>query len=331
MKQYVVTGMSCAACQARVEKAVSKVPGVDSVSVSLLTNSMGVTGTADDASVIEAVENAGYGASVKGADMRGPAQEDVLKDRETPKLKKRLMTSVIFLLILMYMSMGHNMWGWPLPSFFTHNHLALTLTQMILAAIVMIINHKFFTSGFSSLIHGAPNMDTLVALGSSVSFGWSVIVFYKMCGMITAGAGSMELMDLYHNQLYFESAAMIPALITVGKMLEAMSKGRTTDALKSLMRLAPKTARSSRGSARSMSPHSRASRSRSTSSRVIRSARPQSISRDTSDAGLHASARTRHSHRLSGWSLTRRPQRRRSRELRIKSPGYLFPQSSPLP
>ncbi|MBQ4361673.1 MAG: heavy metal translocating P-type ATPase [Lachnospiraceae bacterium] len=242
MKQYVVTGMSCAACQARVEKAVSKVPGVDSVSVSLLTNSMGVTGTADDASVIEAVENAGYGASVKGADMRGPAQEDVLKDRETPKLKKRLMTSVIFLLILMYMSMGHNMWGWPLPSFFTHNHLALTLTQMILAAIVMIINHKFFTSGFSSLIHGAPNMDTLVALGSSVSFGWSVIVFYKMCGMITAGAGSMELMDLYHNQLYFESAAMIPALITVGKMLEAMSKGRTTDALKSLMRLAPKTA-----------------------------------------------------------------------------------------
>ena len=244
--------MSCAACQARVEKAVAKVPGVETVSVSLLTNSMGVTGTARDADIIDAVERAGYGAREKGAD-RNPggsghytaelaAQEEALKDRETPKLKKRLILSAVFLFVLMYISMGHNMWGWPLPAYFVHNHLGLTLTQMILAAIVMIINHKFFTSGFSSLIHGAPNMDTLVALGSSVSFAWSTFVFYEMCGMIARGAAQMDLMDLYHGQLYFESAAMIPALITIGKMLEAMSKGRTTNALKSLMQLAPKTA-----------------------------------------------------------------------------------------
>ena len=244
-----MTGMSCAACQARVEKAVSKVPGVTGVSVSLLTNSMGVEGSAAREEIIRAVENAGYGASVKGgardretAETGFAAEEDALKDRETPKLRKRLILSAAFLLALMYITMGFNMWGWKLPAWFTHNHLGLTLTQMILAAIVMAINRKFFTSGFSALVHRAPNMDTLVALGSSVSFGWSLYVFYRMCGMITAGADNMELMEMYHNQLYFESAAMIPALITVGKMLEAKSKGRTTDALKSLMRMAPKTA-----------------------------------------------------------------------------------------
>ncbi|MBQ9425145.1 MAG: heavy metal translocating P-type ATPase [Erysipelotrichaceae bacterium] len=247
MEQYIVTGMSCAACQARVEKAVGKVPGVSSVSVSLLTNSMGVEGTAQSCDIIKAVEDAGYGASLKGKQSQEKtsslsAEEEARKDRETPKLKKRLLLSAFFLAVLMYITMGHNMWGWPLPAFFTHNHLALALTQLLLAIIVMIINHKFFTSGFSSLLHGAPNMDTLVALGSSVSLFWSVIVFYKMCCMITNGASNMDLMETYHNELYFESAAMIPALITIGKMLEAMSKGRTTDALKSLMKLAPKTA-----------------------------------------------------------------------------------------
>ena len=248
MKQFVVTGMSCAACQARVEKAVSGVPGVSACSVSLLTNSMGVEGAVSDEAVIRAVEKAGYGASLKGAaEQKGTgggfaAEEEALKDHETPKLKRRLALSVGFLLVLMYITMGHNMWNWPLPVWFQHNHLALTLTQMLLALIVMLINRKFFTSGFGSLIHGAPNMDTLVALGSAVSFGWSLFVFYEMCGMITQGADNAQLMDIYHNQLYFESAAMIPALITVGKMLEAMSKGRTTDALKSLMKLAPKTA-----------------------------------------------------------------------------------------
>lgn len=240
--------MSCAACQARVEKAVAKVPGVSSVSVSLLTNSMGVEGNAAPTDIILAVEAAGYGASLKGAGQKTAKtnhiaeEEEALKDRETPKLKRRLILSAGFLLLLMYITMGFNMWGWPLPAYFHHNHLGLTLTQMILAAIVMIINRKFFTGGFSSLFHGAPNMDTLVALGSSVAFAWSVFVFYEMCGMVTGGTDNMELMDLYHNQLYFETAAMIPALITVGKMLEALSKGRTTDALKSLMKLAPKTA-----------------------------------------------------------------------------------------
>ena len=250
MEQYIVTGMSCAACQARVEKAVSKVPGVTACSVSLLTNSMGVEGTAGREEIIRAVENAGYGAAPKEAaqenDRRATgtfaAEEEALKDRETPKLKRRLILSVGFLAVLMYITMGHNMWGWPLPAYFEHNHLALTLTQMLIALIVMAINGRFFTSGFGSLIHGAPNMDTLVALGSSVSFGWSLFVFFEMCGLITRGAQNMDLMELYHGQLYFESAAMIPALITVGKMLEAMSKGRTTDALKSLMKLAPKTA-----------------------------------------------------------------------------------------
>ena len=248
MEQYIVTGMSCAACQARVEKAVEKVPGVSSVSVSLLTNSMGVEGTASEAEIIRAVEAAGYGASLKGAaaENRGAdalkAEEDALKDRETPVLKRRLLLSVGFLLLLMYITMGHHMAGFPLPAFLVHNHLALTLTQMLLALTVMIINGKFFTGGFRSLLRGAPNMDTLVALGSSVSFGWSLFVFYRMCGMIAGGASGGALMDLYQGQLYFESTAMIPALITVGKMLEARSKGKTTDALKSLMKLAPRTA-----------------------------------------------------------------------------------------
>ncbi|MBR3203848.1 MAG: heavy metal translocating P-type ATPase [Solobacterium sp.] len=246
MEQYIVTGMSCAACQARVEKAVSQVPGVNSCSVSLLTNSMGVEGDASSSDIIRAVEQAGYGASLKNATSKNTstlaAEEEALKDRETPKLKKRLLLSVGFLIVLMYVSMGHNMLNLPVPSFLEHNHLGLTLVQMILALTVMIINGKFFTSGFSSLAHGSPNMDTLVALGSAVSFLWSLVVFFQMTVMITGGSPNMDLMPLYHNELYFESAAMIPALITVGKMLEAMSKGRTTDALKGLMKLAPKTA-----------------------------------------------------------------------------------------
>ncbi len=247
MEKYQVSGMSCAACQARVEKVVSKVPGVTSVSVSLLTNSMGVEGSASKDAVIRAVEEAGYGAVCLANGKRvqkgtTSSDEEMLRDTETPKLKKRLILSVGFLAVLMYITMGHHMLGWPLPSYLVHNHLGLTLTQMILALIVMIINGKFFTSGFFSLMHGAPNMDTLVALGSSVSFLYSLSVFYKMCRLITDGAANTDLMDLYQGQLYFESAAMIPALITVGKMLEAMSKGKTTDALKSLMKLAPKTA-----------------------------------------------------------------------------------------
>ena len=241
MKQYTVTGMSCAACQARVEKAVSAVPGVTSCAVSLLTNSMGVEGTAADGEIIRAVREAGYGASVRGA-ASASAGEDLLEDTETPKLKRRLILSLGFLLVLMYLTMGAHMLGAPLPAFLRGNHLALTLTQLLLALCVMIINGKFFTSGFSSLWHRAPNMDTLVALGSSVSFLWSTAVFYRMCGIIAGGGTNADLMDLYHSQLYFESAAMIPALITVGKMLESISKGHTTDALKSLMRIAPKTA-----------------------------------------------------------------------------------------
>lgn len=247
MKQFLVEGMSCAACQARVEKAVSKVNGVTSCSVSLLTNSMGVEGTASDNDIIKAVVDAGYSAKLKGAEKNEKSKcsfdEDVLKDTETPKLVKRLKWSAFFLLVLMYITMGHNMLNLPLPKYFEHNHIALAITQMLLAIIVMLINQKFFTSGFKSLIHLAPNMDTLVALGSSVSFLWSLAVLYNMCGMITKGVSNMDLMPLYHNELYFESAAMIPCLITIGKTLEAMSKGRTTDALKSLMKLAPKTAR----------------------------------------------------------------------------------------
>ncbi len=248
MEQYIVTGMSCAACQNRVEKAVSKVPGVTGVSVSLLTNSMGVEGTAKPEEIIRAVEEAGYGAGRKGEKHKEAgsdflaAEEDALKDRETPRLKRRLLLSIGFLAALMYITMGHNMAGWPLPAFFEHNHLALTLSQMLLALAVMMINRDFFTGGFRSLFHGAPNMDTLVAMGSTAAFGWSLFVFFRMCGMITEGIPNSELMDLYHGELYFEAAAMIPALITVGKMLEARSKGRTTDALRSLMKLAPKRA-----------------------------------------------------------------------------------------
>ena len=249
MEHYIVTGMTCASCQAHVEKAVAKVPGVKSVSVSLLTNSMAVDGTATDEQVIKAVEDAGYGArpqaaggSRSAASARLAAEEEALKDTETPKLVRRLELSIAFLLLLMYITMGHNMLNWPLPEFLVHNHLGLALTQMLLALTVMIINRAFFISGFKSLFHGAPNMDALVALGSSVSFGWSVYIFYRMTWMITGGAANMDLMELYHNELYFESAAMIPALITVGKTLESLSKGRTTDALKNLMKMEPKTA-----------------------------------------------------------------------------------------
>ena len=243
MEQYTVTGMSCAACSARVEKAVSKVPGVTSCSVSLLTNSMGVEGSADPASIISAVEAAGYGASVKGADKKAntlEADEAALEDKETPVLKRRLIASVGFLLVLMYFSMGHMMWGWPLPAWFQDNHIAMGIVQMILAAIVMVINQKFFISGFKSLWHRAPNMDTLVAMGSMASFVWSV---YVLLAMTRAQVdGNMDAVMNYMMDFYFESAAMILTLITVGKMLEAKSKGRTTDALKSLMKLAPKTA-----------------------------------------------------------------------------------------
>ncbi|MBQ6647202.1 MAG: copper-translocating P-type ATPase, partial [Clostridia bacterium] len=242
MKQYTVTGMSCAACQARVEKAVSAVEGVTACSVSLLTNSMGVEGDVSPELVIKAVEKAGYGASVKGEKKQDSPDEDALKDTETPVLKRRLILSVGFLIVLMYITMGHNMWSWPLPAYFEHNHLGLSLTQMLIALIVMLINKKFFVSGFKAVLHRAPNMDTLVALGSGVSFAWSLYALFKMCGMITRGADNMALMEIYHNELYFESAAMIPALITVGKLLEALSKGRTTNALKALMKLSPKTA-----------------------------------------------------------------------------------------
>lgn len=249
MKQFTVTGMTCASCQAHVEKAVAKVPGVSSVTVSLLTNSMAVDGTAGDSEIVRAVENAGYGASPReeavkkeSASAKLAAEEDALKDRETPKLVRRLVLSVGFLLVLMYITMGHNMWGWPVPFFLVHNHIGLAVIQMLLAIIVMIINRAFFTSGFKSLAHRAPNMDTLVALGSGVSFGWSLYILLKMTWLVTEGTANADLMSIYHNELYFESAAMIPALITVGKTLESLSKGRTTDALKNLMKLAPRTA-----------------------------------------------------------------------------------------
>ena len=244
MEQYNVTGMSCAACSARVEKAVKKVPGVTSCSVSLLTNSMGVEGTASPAAILSAVQEAGYGASPKNASASkasdASADLDALADRETPKLKRRLIASLGFLLVLMYFSMGHMMWGWPLPHWFDGNHVAMGLVQLLLAGIVMVINQKFFINGFKGLIHGAPNMDTLVALGSMASFVWST---YALFAMTRAQVdGSDELVMHYMMEFYFESAAMILTLITVGKMLEARSKGKTTDALKSLMKLAPKTA-----------------------------------------------------------------------------------------
>ena len=252
MKQYTVTGMSCAACSARVEKAVSKVDGVTSCSVSLLTNSMGVEGSATDAQIVEAVEQAGYGASPKGTATESEndkannsleqlkAAQDALVDRETPKLRNRLIASLIFLVVLMYFSMGHMMWGWPLPEFFNGNHVAMGLLQLLLTVAVMVINQKFFISGFKGLIHGAPNMDTLVALGSAASFGYSVYALFAMTAAQVKG--DMDAVMSYMHEFYFESAAMILALITVGKMLEAHSKGKTTDALKSLMQLAPKTA-----------------------------------------------------------------------------------------
>ena len=246
MEQYTVTGMSCAACSARVEKAVSKVPGVTSCSVSLLTNSMGVEGTASETDIIAAVTEAGYGAQKKGAASAGAksalaaADEDLLKDRETPVLKRRLLASLGFLIVLMYFSMGHMMWNWPVPAFFQGNHVAMGLLQLLLAGIIMVINQKFFISGFKGLIHRAPNMDTLVALGSGASFVWSAYALFAMTDAQVKGdmAGVMS----YMHEFYFESAAMILTLITVGKMLEARSKGKTTDALKSLMKLAPKTA-----------------------------------------------------------------------------------------
>ncbi len=252
MKQYTVTGMSCAACSARVEKAVSKVDGVTSCSVSLLTNSMGVEGSATDAQIVEAVEQAGYGASPKGTATESEtdkannsleqlkAAQDALVDRETPNLRNRLIASLIFLVVLMYFSMGHMMWGWPLPEFFHGNHVAMGLLQLLLTVAVMVINQRFFISGFKGLIHGAPNMDTLVALGSAASFGYSVYALFAMTAAQVNG--DMDAVMSYMHEFYFESAAMILALITVGKMLEAHSKGKTTDALKSLMQLAPKTA-----------------------------------------------------------------------------------------
>ena len=252
MKQYTVTGMSCAACSARVEKAVSKVDGVTSCSVSLLTNSMGVEGSATDAQIVEAVEQAGYGASPKGTATESEndkannsleqlkAAQDALVDRETPKLRNRLIASLIFLVVLMYFSMGHMMWGWPLPKFFNGNHVAMGLLQLLLTVAVMVINQKFFISGFKGLIHGAPNMDTLVALGSAASFGYSLYALFAMTAAQVNG--DMDAVMSYMHEFYFESAAMILALITVGKMLETHSKGKTTDALKSLMQLAPKTA-----------------------------------------------------------------------------------------
>lgn len=251
MEQYIVTGMTCAACQAHVEKAVSGVPGVDCVNVSLLTHSMTVEGAATPESVISAVQNAGYDAELKkesagpgrpGMTERFQAEEDALRDRETPKLLRRLKLSIGVLLVLMYITMGHNMLDWPVPEFLNHNHIGLGIFQMLLALIIMTINRDFFRSGFKSLRHGAPNMDTLVALGSGVSFLWSLFILLKMTYMVTDGTDNMALMPLYHNQLYFESAAMILALITIGKTLESISKGRTTDALKNLLQMAPKTA-----------------------------------------------------------------------------------------
>ena len=254
MEQYNVTGMSCAACSARVEKAVSAVEGVSACSVSLLTNSMGVEGTAAPEAIIAAVEAAGYGASRKGEKKTSSpaADEEALRDRETPVLKRRLASSLGFLLVLMYVSMGHTMLGLPLPAFFEGNHLAIGLLELLLAAIVMLINHKFFTSGIRGLLHRAPNMDTLVALGSGVSFLYSTVTLFAMTAAVQRGDAE-RAHALMHN-LYFESAAMIVTLITVGKMLEARSKGKTTDALKSLMRLAPQTARVERGGAEKTVP-----------------------------------------------------------------------------
>ncbi|MGX8707007.1 MAG: heavy metal translocating P-type ATPase, partial [bacterium] len=241
MEQYNVTGMSCAACSARVEKAVNSVPGVTACSVSLLTNSMGVEGTASPQAIIQAVEGAGYGASLKRAETTTvSADEEALKDRETPVLKKRLIASVVLLVPLLYLSMGHMMWSWPLPHWFDDNHVAMGLVQLVLTGLIMVINQKFFVSGFKALLHRAPNMDTLVALGASAAFVWSLYVLFAMTRAVVDG--NSEAVMGYMMDFYFESAATILTLITVGKMLEARAKGRTTDALKGLMKLAPKTA-----------------------------------------------------------------------------------------
>ncbi len=244
LKNFTVSGMNCAACQARVEKAVGGVSGVSSVSVNLLTGSMKVEGTASDAAIIKAVENAGYGAvSKNGKPVSSPLTvEDPFADFESQKLARRLAVSAIFLAVLMYIHMGHSMWGWPLPVFLVDNVIALAMTELLLAGAVMVVNQRFFTNGFKALFHGSPNMDTLVALGSSVSFVWSVYIVYRLCGFLVAGADPAKWMPLFHNQLYFESAAMIPALITVGKWLEQFSKGKTTHALKELFRLSPEKA-----------------------------------------------------------------------------------------
>ena len=247
-RQYIVTGMTCAACQGHVERAASKVSGAGKVSVSLLTNAMTVEGDADPAAVVRAVEQAGYGARLMDTGSREKVdlisqEQEALMDRETPRLAARLTWSAIFLMFLMYITMGHNMLDWPVPAYFAHNHLGLSLTELLLTLAVMMVNRDFFISGFRSLRQGAPNMDVLVALGSGVSFLWSLYVLYEMTYQITQGATSMDIMGLYHDRLYFESAAMIPALITVGKLLESISKGRTTDALKSLLQLSPKEAR----------------------------------------------------------------------------------------
>ena len=241
MEKYTVTGMSCAACSLRVEKAVSSVKGVTSCSVNLLTNSMVVEGTASPEEIISAVTNAGYGAALKKESKEQIEQsEDTLTDRETPALKRRLIASLVFLIILMYVSMGHMMWGWPLPPFFDNNHVAMGLLQLLLTVVIMVINQKFFISGFKSLWHRAPNMDTLVALGSSAAFLYSTFSLFAMTDAQVKG--NADAVMKYMHEFYFESAAMILALITLGKMLEARSKGKTTDALKSLMKLAPKTA-----------------------------------------------------------------------------------------
>ena len=242
MKQYNVTGMSCAACSARVEKAVSGVKGVESCSVNLLTNSMGVEGTAPDSDIIKAVKKAGYGASVKGgaADSKAAVEEDSLENTETSSMVKRLVSSLIFLMILMYISMGHTMWEFPLPKFMSGNHIMMGLTQLLLSAIVMIINQKFFISGFKGLINRAPNMDTLVALGSGASFAYSTWALFAMTDAQLKG--DADAVMGYMHEFYFESAAMILTLITVGKLLESVSKGKTTNAIKGLMKLAPKTA-----------------------------------------------------------------------------------------
>ena len=244
MDRYSVTGMSCAACSARVEKAVSQVPGVESVAVNLLTGSMITEGSASSSEIIKAVVEAGYGAEIQKAAGQSASQsekgEKLLEDKETPALKRRLIASVCFLIPLLYVSMGHMMWGWPLPGFFEGNHVAMGLAELILTLPVLVINQKFFISGFKSIIHGAPNMDALVSIGASASFLWSLYALFAMTGAVTRGDG--EAVSKYMMSFYFESSAMILTLITVGKMLEAKSKGKTTDALKSLMKLSPKTA-----------------------------------------------------------------------------------------